>query len=1122
MLLADEKLWKILEKKAKDYDEKQPNRKKSAPDFLSAVNNLATFAVDRAKTIRDVFPLYTLHDDTHIYNVIQIMTSLLHNKIEQASREEVAMLILAACCHDLGMSYTKEECATILEDKDNISEYLEKDNSRYVRAYTEGSGSLILSEDMKIDYFRSIHHERVKELLGNYEWPEALGSKVACQDLIKVCQSHGQDYQVILEMKTDATMDLRLCAIVLRLADILDFDSSRAPTSLYSYNDFHHEKISSSDKISLEEWEKHRSSFGFDFDKVSNRDKPFPLPFRATCENLQLEQSIISYLNWVDNELAECNKLLPYLEDRWKTLVLPTKVDRSIDSKGYESGQFKLTLEQNEVLNLLVGKAIYSDPAVFVRELLQNSIDAVRTRIQLDKSLSRNWKPQITVNTWLDNDGYHWFCINDNGLGMDKDIILNYFLKVGKSYYQSDSFRSEKLKSEASSDYMPISRFGIGILSCFMGDGNVNRVEVSTKRYEKDSPPLRLSMHGLNGYYCLTNKREGHAAPKVTDKKLEQHMSYRSEAGTTIAVRTNLYKTGKYAGFKEILDKYICYPEIPIHYEGKEGIYDYPTEAEFMQDLVINPDSPDNKNELVIPLSTEYLAKLKAEIPELTFTKPPCLTLKMFNLAELSNSPYLSGALLMAKTSDGEYNPFPVEIGEEQIETEVKASVRFENNTLYLGVELVFPKQVENRMRYIDEQIENNRYSINKAYNSLPIEKKYNAIQKELLNKFDYFIDCSDLWDIDECERKELCNKYELTLEELSTLIEGIVEDITEIECSLQNDDEERELIDKYKEINGINYFKMYNLATSEYYRKYFYRFENKERAGVIAHNGILCGDSALFCGDSSFLGNLGCLVLLKDKYRPEVDIARDCVKKLPLLALAHLDFIRHKFLKEFILVNKIESTYTKYLQYLPMQDYIDILDTNEEWLKELTFETEYGNVSVCDLHKMVETYQEVSLKKNTSMLDISYKVLSFTINIAIENLLKTILKKEFKLLCKQKYIEFSYIVSKKEKDLSPAHLYFPPAFFVQAIEGKSSLVNKVRFARYTCNENHPFSQFLLKNAELLRKQVPGIFERIIHTLAESNDLCKELNECIELLRNIPALQGKIPADLFISEKDFF
>ena len=178
-----------------------------------------------------------------------------------------------------------------------------------------------------------------------------------------------------------------------------------------------------------------------------------------------------------------------------------------------DPGAESVTYYSYESTREAVQNVLYSDPSVFVRELIQNAIDAVRTREQLDKNLPSDWKGQINIRCWMDQEGYHWFRIEDNGIGMTEDIIMNYFLKIGSSYYSSDTFLKAKLQCNADPDYMPISRFGIGILSCFMGDNETNQVEISTKHFKEGNiyhPALRLSMHGINGYYYLSNKDKRH------------------------------------------------------------------------------------------------------------------------------------------------------------------------------------------------------------------------------------------------------------------------------------------------------------------------------------------------------------------------------------------------------------------------------------------------------------------------------------------------------------------------------------------------------------------------------------------------------------------------------------
>ena len=69
-----------------------------------------------------------------------------------------------------------------------------------------------------------------------------------------------------------------------------------------------------------------------------------------------------------------------------------------------------------------------------------------------------------------------YLCCKDNGIGMTKEIIENYLLKIGNSYYKSSEFY--KKQAQWGGTFAPTSQFGIGILSCFMLG---NKIEIITK-----------------------------------------------------------------------------------------------------------------------------------------------------------------------------------------------------------------------------------------------------------------------------------------------------------------------------------------------------------------------------------------------------------------------------------------------------------------------------------------------------------------------------------------------------------------------------------------------------------------------------------------------------------------
>ena len=126
MSIYEEKLWSWLKEKAQLEDAGLSESEKCEESYLAGVRTVCDFAVDLAKTIRDFFPMYTLHDEAHICNVLRKMADLLGEQgMALLSRDEAAMLILAACCHDLGMSCSKEQQLELENDTVRLERYYE-------------------------------------------------------------------------------------------------------------------------------------------------------------------------------------------------------------------------------------------------------------------------------------------------------------------------------------------------------------------------------------------------------------------------------------------------------------------------------------------------------------------------------------------------------------------------------------------------------------------------------------------------------------------------------------------------------------------------------------------------------------------------------------------------------------------------------------------------------------------------------------------------------------------------------------------------------------------------------------------------------------------------------------
>ncbi|MBX3473131.1 MAG: HSP90 family protein [Planctomycetes bacterium] len=101
----------------------------------------------------------------------------------------------------------------------------------------------------------------------------------------------------------------------------------------------------------------------------------------------------------------------------------------------------------------LLSNHLYSTPHTFLRELLQNGVDAITARLQLDA------KHEGEVSIELVPGAQPTLIFEDNGIGLTEPEIHKFLATIGES--------SKRLaNNDQPSDF--IGRFGIGLLSCFV------------------------------------------------------------------------------------------------------------------------------------------------------------------------------------------------------------------------------------------------------------------------------------------------------------------------------------------------------------------------------------------------------------------------------------------------------------------------------------------------------------------------------------------------------------------------------------------------------------------------------------------------------------------------------
>jgi len=541
---------------------------KADPKQLASVIGLIDHAAPLLDRIIETFPTYTLHDRTHSRHVLRLMGRLLGPRCSSLTALEAAMLILAAYFHDIGMVFNKDQRQS-LKDEPEFPQFLHQHPEARL-AVTRNHDQI--PEEIAVWYCRHRHADRVTLFLNELDKDNRLNwGRVSLKDaLALVCRSHNFDARELTASSFDtsylAQCDLRFCSILLRLADILDFDHTRAPEPVYKHLGLPTPQPGP-EKTSADEWRKHFSSDGFKF--PPGPPIPYVLPFVAGPDDPNIEHDIRQFLDDIETEIATCHRLLEQCSQRWQDLLLPARIDRQIVSKGYTFGEFRFTLDQQQILDLFTGENLYRDPYVFIRELLQNAIDTSRFREYFEHAQGRkDFKASpIVVTGFTDAEGYSWVRFDDFGMGMDQRIIENYLLRVGKSYYESPEFQADKINCQAATarDFTPISRFGIGLLSCFLAG---DRIEINTLHLADSgqAKPIRLSIPALTGYFVLQTPDND---PAPMPSETGPAPGYRRHPGTSIAVRFDPTKEAEPFNLQAQLETYLLCPPVPVLFQSE-------------------------------------------------------------------------------------------------------------------------------------------------------------------------------------------------------------------------------------------------------------------------------------------------------------------------------------------------------------------------------------------------------------------------------------------------------------------------------------------------------------------------------------------------------------------------
>ena len=267
----------------------------------------------------------------------------------------------------------------------------------------------------------------------------------------------------------DAAVNVTLLAACLQLCRAIDLKSPATILQIFSY-------MPKDNRISPGKLE----AYFRVADAGAHPSLNGTIRLRIQCTHPEVHRALKHHERFVQQLLEKMNQ-------RERPRFLYSDVLYEIEPDGYTPIDLKFTVDSSAGLQLFMGNRLYSDKRVFLRELIQNAVDACNYRKLGDPSYS----PAIALEF---NDDVSTIKVRDNGIGMTRQWIEKYFLAIGISFYQSNEIRNVTRDSRI--DFGFISQFGIGFLSSFQV---ADKIIIKTRK--ASSPGLMITINGLRDYF---------------------------------------------------------------------------------------------------------------------------------------------------------------------------------------------------------------------------------------------------------------------------------------------------------------------------------------------------------------------------------------------------------------------------------------------------------------------------------------------------------------------------------------------------------------------------------------------------------------------------------------------
>ncbi|MCL2165471.1 MAG: ATP-binding protein [Oscillospiraceae bacterium] len=482
--LSDIELYKHLSSRKTD----------NAKQYAGILILIAPDADYLLQHIKNYFPAYPDHGIQHSFRILQFLSKILKPKYKTFSDTELFCLIMAALFHDTAMAlFTHKDIANI----------------------------------------RSGHHKFASEVLEKYfdEHLTILPHRERLKPIIEfACYAHGLTLQ---ELYSDSRFskkdtieydDVRysILSVLLRIGDLMDLEQTRT-------NDF---SISIFRSIYSPEAMNHNIRHA----KVQSYSyNPDEIAIEVLAENVEQYKIWSVWLDYLKGDILHANTYV-------QADLFPKpniKINKPADAN-FDVEELRFEIDDKGGIWNILSQSIYTDQFDFIRELVQNAIDASLMSLYVDPDISltsispRSWP----VGTYCSDvlvgysENRNILLVIDSGIGMNKKDLSSFLFKVTGSGYSDSGSRTFEFPS--------IAKFGIGFVSCLI---NASAIEIFTRKQ------LETGSHQVS----LATK---------SNIALIQDISEEGYQGT--AIRLHSKYSFKYAAVVGYLKRTFVFPSVQI------------------------------------------------------------------------------------------------------------------------------------------------------------------------------------------------------------------------------------------------------------------------------------------------------------------------------------------------------------------------------------------------------------------------------------------------------------------------------------------------------------------------------------------------------------------------------